>query len=109
MTQALGKVTKLFVKVGDVQCLVTFIIVDTNNYDLLLGLDVLIKMGVMVDVEKSAIQIRQGPKNNIQVLPLNMVNMLQMVIEGNHVEDEERWNETLELWGIGLQSLKYGL
>jgi hypothetical protein len=38
-----------------------------------------------------------------------MVNMLQMVIEGNHVEDEERWNETLELWGIGLQSLKYGL
>jgi hypothetical protein len=90
VTQALGKVTKLFVKVGDVQCLVTFIIVDTNNYDLLLGLDVLIKMGVMVDVEKSAIQIRQGPKNNIQVLPLNMVNMLQMVIEGNHVEDEER-------------------
>jgi hypothetical protein len=52
LTQALGKITKLHVKVGNVQCLMTFIIVDTNNYDLLLDLDFLIKIGVVVDVEK---------------------------------------------------------
>ncbi len=57
VTQALGKITKLLVKVGvrDVKCVMTFMIVDTNNYDLLLGLDFLIKMGAMVDVEKGTI------------------------------------------------------
>ncbi len=39
-------------KVGNVQRLMTFMIVDTNNYDLLLGVDFLIKIGVVVDVEK---------------------------------------------------------
>jgi hypothetical protein len=28
-----------------------FLVVDTNNYDLLLGLDFLIKIGAIVDVE----------------------------------------------------------
>jgi hypothetical protein len=43
--------------VGDVQCLMTFMIVDTNNYDLLLGLNVIIKIGDIVDVEKGLIQV----------------------------------------------------
>lgn len=49
---------------------------DTNNYDFLLGLDSLIKICVVMDLENGLIQIRQGPKNNVQILPLNMVNML---------------------------------
>jgi len=55
--EALGKITKLLMKVGvgDVKCLMTFMIADTNIYNLLLGLDFLIKMGAMVDVEKGAI------------------------------------------------------
>ncbi len=32
-----------------------------------------------------------------------------MVIERGLVKNEEIQDETLQLWGIGLQSLKYGL
>jgi hypothetical protein len=56
-----------------------FMVVNTNSYDLLLRLDFLIKIGEIVDVEKKTIQINQGLGNNIQVMPLNMVNMLQVV------------------------------
>jgi hypothetical protein len=52
---------------------------DTDNYDLLLRLDFLIKIGVIVGVGKGTIHVRQGHGNNIHVLPLNMVNMLQVV------------------------------
>jgi hypothetical protein len=55
----------------------TFMVVDTNNYDVLLGLDFLIKNGAIVDVERGLIQVRHGPGTNVEVLPLTMVNMLQ--------------------------------
>ncbi len=67
----------------------TFMIVDTNNYDLLLGLDFFIKIGVVVDVDKWIIQIRQGRGNNVQILSLNMVNMLQLVTNTNYNDDGE--------------------
>ncbi len=76
VTQALGTINEIVVKVGDIHYLMTCMIVDTNCYDLLFGLDFLIKIGVVVDVEKGTIQVRQKPRNNIQILPLNMVNML---------------------------------
>jgi hypothetical protein len=75
-TQALGRIKEIMVKVGEVQCLMTFMVVDTNNYDLLLRLDFLIKIGAIVDVKKGSIQVRRCFRNNIHVLPLNMVNML---------------------------------
>jgi hypothetical protein len=43
----------------------TFKIVDIDSYDLMLGLNFLIKIGVVVDVERSTIQVRQGSSNNI--------------------------------------------
>jgi hypothetical protein len=43
--QALGRVDEVPVKVGGVQCTMTFMVVDTDNYDVLLGLDFLIKIG----------------------------------------------------------------
>jgi hypothetical protein len=58
VTQALGRINELPIRVGDVQCLMTFMIVDTNSYDLLLGLDFFIKIGVVVDVEKALIQVK---------------------------------------------------
>ncbi len=73
----------------------TFIIVDTNNYDLLLDLDFLIKIGVVVDVEKWIIQIRQGRGKNVQILSLNMVNMLQLVTNKNYDDDGENQGKTL--------------
>jgi hypothetical protein len=42
-------------------------------------LDFLIKIGAIIGVEKGTIQVRQGHGNNLHVLPLNMVNMLQVV------------------------------
>jgi hypothetical protein len=101
VTQALGQITNFLVQVGDVQCLMTFMIVHTNSYDLLLGLDFFIKIGAVVDVEKGFIQIKQGLGNNIQVLPLNMVNMLHLVLEDNNMTEENNQGESLRLWGIG--------
>jgi hypothetical protein len=51
-------------------------VVDTNNYDLFLGLDFFIKIEAVVDVEKGMIQVRNGPGMEVEVLPLNVVNML---------------------------------
>ncbi len=53
-----------------------------------------------MDVEEGLIEIRQGPRNNVQILPLNMVNMLQLVKNKGCSEDEGSPNETLRLWGI---------
>jgi hypothetical protein len=98
--QAFGQIIDFPIRVGDVQCLMTFMIADTNNYDLLLSLDFLIKIGVMVDVNKGFIQIRQGLGNNVQVLPLNMVNMLHLILEESYMIGENNQGETLRLWGI---------
>jgi hypothetical protein len=56
-----------------------FMVVDIVSYDVLLGLDFLIKIGVVVDVEQGLIQVRQGWRDNVHAFPLNMVNMLQLV------------------------------
>ncbi len=77
VTQAMGRIDDMSVKIGGVQCAMTFMIVDIDNYDMLLGLDFLIKIGVIVDVERGLIQVRHGPRSDVEVLPLTVVNMLQ--------------------------------
>jgi len=76
VTQALGRIDEVPVKVGGVHCAMTFMVVDTNSYDVLLGLDFLMKIGAIVDVERGLIQVKHGPGNNVEVLPLTMVNLL---------------------------------
>jgi hypothetical protein len=51
LTQALGRIDEVPIKVRGVQCNMTFMVVDTDSYDVLLGLDLLIKIGAIVDVE----------------------------------------------------------
>jgi hypothetical protein len=65
VTQAFGRIIDFPVRVVDVQHLMMFMIIDIDNYDLLLSLDFLMKIGAMVDVEKGLIHIRQTPRNNI--------------------------------------------
>jgi hypothetical protein len=77
VTQAMGRIDEMSVKTGGVQCAMTFMIVDTDSYDMLLGLDFLIEIGVIVDVERGLIQVRHGPGSDVEVLPLTVVNMLQ--------------------------------
>ncbi len=64
-------------------------VVDTDSYDVLLGLDLLIKIGAIVDVEQGLIQVRRGPGADVEVLPLIMVNMLQRSgsVTGDHHDD----------------------
>jgi hypothetical protein len=73
----MGRIDEVSVKTGGVQCAMTFMIVDTDSYDVLLGLDFLIKIGAIVDVERGLIQVRHGPGSDVEVLPLTVVNMLQ--------------------------------
>ncbi|CAM6016485.1 unnamed protein product [Sphagnum balticum] len=77
ITRALGRVDEVHVKIGDVKCAMIFMVVDTDGYDVLLGLDFLMKIGAVVDVERRLIQVRHGPGTNVEVLPLTMVNLLQ--------------------------------
>jgi hypothetical protein len=79
ITQALGRIDETPVKVGGIQCTMTFMVVDTDSYDVLLGLDFLIKIGAIMDVERGLIQVKHGPCANVEVLPLTMVNLLQRI------------------------------
>jgi predicted aspartyl protease len=79
VTQALGRIDEVSVGVGSVHCTMTFMVVDTDSYDVLLGLDFLMKIGAIVDVERGLIQVRKGLRANMEVLPLTMVNLLQNV------------------------------
>jgi hypothetical protein len=63
-------------KIGGIVCQMIFPVVDINNYDLFLKLDFHIKIGIVVDVEKGFIHIHNGLRMEVEVLPLNMVNML---------------------------------
>jgi predicted aspartyl protease len=74
VTQALGRIEEVPIKVGGVQC---SMIVDTDSYDILLGLDMLIKIGAIVDVEQGLIQVRRRPGTDVEVLPLTVVNLVQ--------------------------------
>jgi hypothetical protein len=79
ITQALGRIDEVPIGVGGVQCTMTFMVVDTDSYNVLLGLDFLMKIGAILDVEWGLIQVRRGPGTNVEVLPLTMVNLLQNV------------------------------
>ncbi len=72
----------------------TFMVVDTNGYDVLLGLDFLMKIGAVVDVERGLIQVRHGPGTNVEVLPLTVVNLLQRMSTGTMVrETSTTWKD----------------
>jgi hypothetical protein len=54
----------------------TFMVMDIDNYNVLLGLDFLIKIGAIMDVERGLIQVRHGPGAHVEILLVTMVNML---------------------------------
>jgi len=64
-------------------------VVDTDSYDVLLGLDLLIKIGAIVDVKQGLIQVRRGPGTNVEILPLTVVNLVQKLDLGADVRGED--------------------
>jgi hypothetical protein len=77
----MGRIEGLHVLIGEKSCKMVLMVVDTNSYDIFLGLYFLIKIGIVLDIEQGLIQVRQGHGTNAQVPPLNMVNMLQLMPE----------------------------
>jgi hypothetical protein len=69
------------VKVGNIQCNMVFLIVHTYNYDILLGLNFFMKIETIVDVEKGVIKVQNGLGMAMELFPLIVVNMLQLVLE----------------------------
>jgi hypothetical protein len=51
----MGRIDEVPIKVGGVQCTMTNMVVDTDIYDVLFGLDYLIKIGAIMDVERGLI------------------------------------------------------
>jgi hypothetical protein len=49
MTKAFGRIIEFPMKVGGIVCQMVLLVVNTNNYDLLLGLDFFMKIGIVVD------------------------------------------------------------
>ncbi|CAK9882558.1 unnamed protein product [Sphagnum jensenii] len=73
----------------------TFMVVDTDSYDMLLGLDFLMKIGAVVDVERGVLQVRHGPGTNVEVLSLTVVNLLQRMSSGALVQEASTtWKKT---------------
>ncbi len=64
-------------RVNNVVSSMVVLVVDTYTYDLLLGLDFLMKVGVVVDVEKNTIQVKHGHGVDVEMLPLNVVHIVQ--------------------------------
>jgi hypothetical protein len=89
VTQAFDRIKEVQIKVGGVQCNMTFMVVDTDSYDVLLGLDLLIKIGAIVDVEQGLIQVRRGPGTDVEVLPLTMVNLVQRSDSENNIHGKD--------------------
>jgi hypothetical protein len=56
-----------------------FLVLDTYNYDLSLGLDFLMKVGRIVDFKKGVIHVWNRPSIVVEVLPFNVVNMLHRI------------------------------
>ncbi len=109
VTQALGRIGEVPVSVGGVHCTMTFMVVDTDSYDVLLGLDFLMKIGAVVDVERGLIQIRRGPGTNVEVLPLTTVNLLQSVSLESQEQDATNMKGTLrETLEVNLEKLSLG-
>jgi hypothetical protein len=79
VTQVMGKINKLLVCVGEMVCKMDFVVVDISGYDILLSLDFLINIRGVVNIERQLIQVCHGLVADVQVLPLNMVNIIQQM------------------------------
>jgi len=71
----MGRIVNLLVKVGGIKYFMTFMIINIDDYNLLMGLDFLMKIKVVMDVERGLIQIKNSPKLNVQVLLLNIIDV----------------------------------
>jgi len=77
VTTALGRLDDIYVCVSNVVWNMVFLVVDIDTYNLLLGLNVFMKIGAVVDEEKGTILLKHGHRADVEMLPLNVVNIVQ--------------------------------
>jgi len=58
-------------------------VLDTNGYNLLMGLNFFMKIGDVMDVEKCLIQIKNWPRLDVQVVPPNIINVVYSLTSGD--------------------------
>jgi hypothetical protein len=73
-----------------------FLMVVTNSYDLFFGLDFLMKIEAIIDVEKGLLHVCNELGMEVEVLPLNVVKMLH-VLEKSKEENNEIQRELLNV------------
>jgi hypothetical protein len=79
----MSRVENLRVKMGGTKCFMTFMVLDINGYNLLMGLDFLMKIGDVMDVGKGLIQIKNGLGLDVQILPPNTINVVYSLTSGD--------------------------
>jgi hypothetical protein len=79
----MNRVENLPVKVGGTKCFMMFMVLDSNEYNLLMGLDFLMKIGDVVGVGKCLIQIKNGLGIDVQILPRNTINVVYSLTSGD--------------------------
>ncbi len=119
ITKALSRIMDIPLKVGNVQCDMVFFIVDIDSYDVFLGLDFLMKIGTVVDVENGVIQVWNGPGVEVELLPLTkpvgeqkLLGHVQVIVKGiqglslmkqphipNNPNDDHEYNSNMKKFG----------
>jgi hypothetical protein len=89
------KIIDLLVKLGDIHCNIVFFIVNINSYDTLLSL-IFLKIRAVVNVEKGIIQMHNGRSMEVKLLPLTIVNMLQVVFEHKFTHTIQQIDEDIQ-------------
>jgi hypothetical protein len=84
--------------VGGTICQMIFLVVNTDNYDLFFRLNFFINIRAVVDVEKGVIQVRNEHIMEVEVLPLNVVNMLQVFERSKRKNAMSRKSCSKERW-----------
>jgi hypothetical protein len=79
----MSRVENLLVRVGGTKCFMTFMVLETDGYNLLMGLNFLMKIGAVVDVEKGLIQITNSPGLDVQVLSPNTIHVVSSLTSGD--------------------------
>jgi hypothetical protein len=79
----MNRVENLLVRVGGTKCFMTFMVLDIDGYNLLMGLNFLLKIGAVMDVERGLIQITNNPGLDVQVLSPNTINVVSSLTNGD--------------------------
>jgi hypothetical protein len=79
----MSRVENLLVRVGGTKCFMTFMVLNIDGYNLLMGLNFLLKIGAVMDVERGLIQITNNPGLDVQVLSPNTINVVSSLTNGN--------------------------